>query len=226
MQKRIIEVVEYDPRWAEAFRAESAAIQSVLDGLDIRLHHIGSTSVPGLMAKPVIDILIEATDVADLDRYNDAMRSIGYLSKGEFGIPGRRFYLKGLYDRTHHIHAFNHGTPDVIRHLAFRDYLIAHQSVADEYGVLKATIADTCCNDNDAYCEGKAAFVQDHEKKALVWQACQQGGQRAEDQMRVAVDCTHIDWRASRQVSRERSSWARITRPAGRTTACAWITCS
>jgi GrpB-like predicted nucleotidyltransferase (UPF0157 family) len=177
MQKRIIEVVDYDPQWAEAYRTESAAIQHALKDLDVRIHHIGSTSVPGLMAKPVIDILIEATDVAVLDCYDEAMRAIGYIPKGEFGITGRRFYLKGLYDRTHHIHAFNRGTPDVIRHLAFRDYLIAHPDIAIEYGVLKAEMADMCNNDNDTYCDGKADFVKKQEIKALAWQACQQGGQ-------------------------------------------------
>ena len=76
MQKRIIEVVGYDPQWAEAYRTESIAVQDVLKGLDVRLHHIGSTSVPGLMAKPVIDILIEANDVAELDGYDAAMKAI------------------------------------------------------------------------------------------------------------------------------------------------------
>lgn len=177
MQKRVIEVVDYDPQWAETYRAESSAIQSTLKGLEIRVHHIGSTSVPGLMAKPIIDILIEATDVTELDAYDDAMKAIGYLARGEFGIPGRRFYLRGLYNRTHHIHAFNFGTPDVIRHLAFRDYLIAHKDVAAEYAALKSSLAAACNNDNDVYCDGKADFVQYHEKKALAWQACQQGAQ-------------------------------------------------
>ena len=175
MQKRIIEVVGYDPQWAEAYRTESIAVQDVLKGLDVRLHHIGSTSVPGLMAKPVIAILIEANDVAELDGYDAAMKAIGYVPKGEFGIPGRRFYLKGLYDRTHHVHSFNRGTTDVFRHLAFKDYLIAHPDIAGEYGALKAKLADMCNNDNDTYCDGKTGFVQEHEKKALAWQACQQG---------------------------------------------------
>ena len=78
-----------------------------------------------------------------------------------------RFYLKGLYDRTHHVHAFNRGTTDVFRHLAFKDYLIAHPDIAGEYGATKAKLADMCNNDNDTYCDGKTGFVQEHEKKAL-----------------------------------------------------------
>lgn len=173
MQKRIIKVVNYDPQWVESYQVESASIRNALEGMDVRLHHIGSTSVPGLMAKPVIDILIEVPDVAAIEGYNGAMKAIGYIPKGEFGIAGRRFYLKGLYNRTHHIHAFNVGTPDVLRHLAFRDYLIAHPDIAIEYGELKAWVADVCDNDNDVYCAGKSDFVQEHEKKALAWRACQ-----------------------------------------------------
>lgn len=178
MQKRLIEVVDYDPQWAMAYQVEAAAIRRALEGLDVSLHHIGSTSVPGLKAKLVIDILIEVSEVADLDVYDDGLQAIGYTPNGEFGIPGRRFYLKGLYDRPRHIHAFNFGTPDVLRHLAFRDYLIAHPDIAIEYGALKAGLADACDNDNDVYCDGKSGFVQEHEKKALAWQACQQGAQR------------------------------------------------
>ena len=177
MQKRIIEVVDYDPRWVEAYRAESSIIQSALNGLDVRLHHIGSTSVPGLIAKPVIDILVETADVANLDAYDEAMNALGYLARGEFGIPGRRLYLKGLYNRTNHIHAFNYGTPDVIRHLAFRDYLIAHKVVAAKYAALKSSLASVCNNDNDTYRDGKGDFVQFHEKQALAWRTCQQGAQ-------------------------------------------------
>ncbi len=177
MQKRIIEVVEYDVNWVDAFQLESIAIRSALNGLDISIHHIGSTSVPGLMAKPVIDILIETTDVAELDAYDDAMRAIDYVPQGELGIPGRRFYPKGLYNRTHHIHAFNRGTQDVHRHLAFRNYLIAHPRVAHEYAVVKSRLAQTCDNDNDVYCDGKEDFVREHEQRALAWQARQQGTQ-------------------------------------------------
>ena len=185
MQKRILEVVDYDPQWVESYLEESLGIQQALKGLNIRMHHIGSTSVPGLMAKPVIDILIETSNVSELDAYDGVMEAIGYLPRGEFGIPGRRFYLKGLINRTHHIHAFNFDTSDVVRHIAFRDYLIANQSVAAEYGALKSELAVTCNNDNDTYCDGKEEFVQHHERKALAWRACKQGGS-SEPHMRPA----------------------------------------
>ena len=175
VQKRIITVVPYDNRWAEEFRKEARAISEVLSKEIVQIHHIGSTAVPGLRAKPVIDVLLEVKDVLALDAYNAEMTALGYVPKGEFGIPGRRFYLKGLYDRTHHIHAFNSGSSDAKRHIAFRDYLIAHPAAAREYGDLKARCADQCDNDNDRYCDGKHEFVQKLEKKAVAWMKRQRG---------------------------------------------------
>jgi len=173
-KKRIIEVVEYDPKWPEEFEREARAISVVLRDQDARIHHIGSTAVPGLKAKPVIDIMLEVKDVAELDAHETEMKNLGYIPKGEYGIPGRRFYLKGLYDRTHHIHAFKAGSPDVQRHIAFRNYLIANPSIAREYEKLKVRCANICNNDIDKYCSEKSKFIQKHEKKAIKWMNRQQ----------------------------------------------------
>ena len=88
MQKRILEVVDYDPQWVESYLEESLGIQQALKGLNIRMHHIGSTSVPGLMAKPVIDILIETSNVSELDAYDGVMEAIGYLPRGNLVFLG------------------------------------------------------------------------------------------------------------------------------------------
>jgi GrpB-like predicted nucleotidyltransferase (UPF0157 family) len=167
--KRVIEVVDYDPHWALAFDDESRALTAVFGEEVVSIHHIGSTAVPGLKAKPVIDILFEVRDVEVLDAYDAAMVNLRYTPRGEFGIPGRRFYLKGLHDRTHHVHAFTHGSADVVRHLAFRDYLIAHPGVAAEYAALKTRVAAACNNNSDRYCDGKHDFVRCHETLALAW---------------------------------------------------------
>jgi GrpB-like predicted nucleotidyltransferase (UPF0157 family) len=100
------------------------------------------------------------TAVAALDGFNDELRAAGYEPKGEFGIPGRRYFKKGGENRTHHIHAFASGDFNLIRHLAFRDYLRAHPEVAAEYAELKRTIAATCNNDIERYCDGKDEFVK------------------------------------------------------------------
>lgn len=169
--KRTIEVVDYDPRWPEAFAAEARALSAALAEPLVRVHHIGSTAVPGLKAKPVIDILLEVRSVGDLDACEPAMRQLDYVPMGEHGIPGRRFFLKGPEFRTHHVHAFRAGSPEVRRHLAFRDYLVAHPATARDYEALKAACAASCGHDNDTYCDGKNDFVSTHEKKALEWMA-------------------------------------------------------
>lgn len=165
----MIKVAAYDPQWPGAFRKEAQAVSEVLTDQIVHIHHIGSTAVAGLKAKPVIDIMLEVQCVEALDEFNSGMRGLGYTPKGEFGIPNRRFYLKGLYDRTHHIHAFNAGSTQVQRHLAFRDYLVAHPHVAKAYEQLKIRCADECNNDSKKYCDGKEDFIREHEKKAMAW---------------------------------------------------------
>ena len=164
---RKIEVVDYNPAWPDLFAAERNLLQQTLDGVVVRIHHIGSTSVPGLAAKPIIDILMEVTDVEELDSYTNEMLLIGYEALGEYGIPGRRFFRKGGDNRTHHIHAFAAGDYDVIRHIAFRDYLRENPEVAAEYAKLKKNVAAECNNDSEKYCDGKDEFVKFHESLAL-----------------------------------------------------------
>ena len=164
---RKIKVIEYDQSWPERFKEESNLLREMLGDLAVEVHHIGSTAVPGLAAKPIIDILIEVTDLAALDARNRDMELIGYEPKGEFGIPGRRYFQKGGDSRTHQIHAFAAGDVHVRRHIAFRDYLRSNPGIADEYGVLKKKVAETCGNDIGKYCDGKDAFVKNHEEIAV-----------------------------------------------------------
>jgi len=111
----------------------------------------------------------EVVDVVALDSFDDAMAAIGYVAKGEFGIVGRRFYLKGSTERTHHVHAFDCRSDGLLRHLAVRDYLRAHPSEAANYAELKIRLAEQFPHDNDGYCDGKHDFVQALEQRALHW---------------------------------------------------------
>lgn len=164
---RKIEIVNYDHSWPQLFETEQDLLQQTLGDVCIKIFHIGSTAVPELAAKPIIDILIEVTDVEVLDELNVEMESIGYNPKGEFGIPGRRYFQKGDDNRSHHIHAFTHGDPNVMRYIAFRDYLRTHPKVAREYGELKRNVADACENDAGKYCDGKDRFVKRIEAIAM-----------------------------------------------------------
>jgi len=129
--------------------------------------------VPGLAAKPIIDILLEVRDLADLDAHNSEMETIGYKPMGEFGILGRRYFPKGGDNRSHQIHAFLRDDPNVYRHIAFRDYLRRHPEVAQEYAALKRQVARTCDNDIGRYCDGKDTYVKRVEAIALIEQTTQ-----------------------------------------------------
>lgn len=164
-------VVTPDPAWPAAFAREARRISASLSPLQAVLHHIGSTAIRGIHAKPIIDMLLVVPDVWALDHRGEDMRALGYEAMGEFGIPGRRYFRKSdaAGRRTHHVHAFESGSPHVQRHLAFRDYMNSHASAAQAYGVLKQTLAATFPRDIEAYVAGKNSFIQEHEAKALAY---------------------------------------------------------
>ena len=166
---RVIEVVQFREDWAELFEKEKELIVSRLALKGIAIHHIGSTSVRGLAAKPIIDILLEVEDVVMLDEFGEIFKSLDYECMGEFGIPGRRYYQKGGDKRTHQMHAFERESPNAIRHIAFKEYLKAHEDVSKKYAELKKEVARSCNNDIEKYYDGKAEFVTKYEKLAVKW---------------------------------------------------------
>lgn len=169
----ILTVEPHRDSWKRDFEIEAAKVQSALGSSVNALHHIGSTAIPGIYAKPVIDILADVTSLETVDEHLHDMQALGYESMGEFGISGRRFFRKnddsGM--RTHHIHAFVHRSPHIGRHLVFRDYLISHPDMAQAYSELKRGLVQTCDGDIEAYMEGKDAFIKDVQRKALDWAA-------------------------------------------------------
>lgn len=167
-----VEVVGYRPEWERLYQTESGILRDILQGQLISVHHIGSTAVPGLAAKPVIDILAVVKEIGAVDAYSAAFEAEGYECMGEFGIPGRRYFRKGGDWRTHQIHMFAQGSREEIRrHLAVRDYLRAHPAEAAAYGALKTRLAGQYPQDIEGYCDGKDAFVKRLERQALAWYA-------------------------------------------------------
>ncbi|RJF96518.1 GrpB family protein [Noviherbaspirillum cavernae] len=164
-----IEVVPCNPLWPAQFESERLAIERSLGDIVVQAHHIGSTAVKGLAAKPIIDIILEVRSLEALDQAASALELMDYEAMGEFGISGRRYFRKGGSFRTHQIHAFKAGDPNIFRHLAFRDYLNHHPDVRREYQELKIRLATECNDDLDFYCDGKDAFVKHHEAKAIEW---------------------------------------------------------
>ena len=166
-----VRVLPHNPAWKRAYDADADAIARALGDIVAAIHHIGSTAIPGIPAKPIIDILLEVGDIARLDANQSALERLGYEGLGEFGIAGRRYFRKddAAGKRTHQIHAFQADNPGIGRHFAFRDYMIAHPEAARAYGELKRRLARVHPDDIQAYMDGKAAFIKEHQAKALVW---------------------------------------------------------
>lgn len=170
---RIVAVHPPNPHWQTQAAAESQQVTQALGETVVAIHHIGSTAIPGIYAKPIIDLLVEVCDIAAVDDRNPFMAALGYQVMGEFGLPGRRYFRKdnAAGVRTHHVHVFAAGSPEVVRHLAFRDFMTAHPDHAQAYSDLKRELAAQYPTDIDGYMDGKDAFVKEMQQRALAWQA-------------------------------------------------------
>jgi GrpB-like predicted nucleotidyltransferase (UPF0157 family) len=178
---RVVVVVPYDPAWPGEFQRAAGEIVAAMGATLLGIHHIGSTSVPGLHAKPVIDLLAIVADLVTVDGRAAEMTRLGYEAMGEFGIEGRRYFRRddAAGRRTHQIHTFVDGSPHVTRHLAFRDFLRANPAIAKEYGDLKRRLAAAYPQDMEAYMDGKDGFIKETERRALDWMAAAAGGPAA-----------------------------------------------
>lgn len=165
-----IVIAEYNPLWSDMFETEVVKIKRILGKNCTAVHHIGSTSVPGLAAKPIIDIMPVVCDLIAVDGVSAMFEKVGYEYMGEFGIPGRRYLRKGGDERTHQVHIFaENNVTDIVRHLAVRDYLRTHKDICERYALLKRELAEKYPYDIDGYCRGKDGFVQELERNALEW---------------------------------------------------------
>lgn len=164
------QILPHDPEWRTFFENEKATLVSVLSGIPIQVYHIGSTSIPDILAKPIIDILGVVSHVEDLDERASGMRCAGYDVKGPYGIKGRRYFRKvnSTGQRTHHLHIFSKDSDHIEHHLAFRDYLIHHPEQAAEYSKLKARLLSRGVTRKN-YVDAKAPFIEERLKVAQSW---------------------------------------------------------
>lgn len=160
---RIIEVVPYNPEWPQMFEAEAALIKKALGDNCIAIHHIGSTSIPGLNAKPIIDILPVVIDILKVKA--KPMEALGYQAKGEYGMAFRRYFQKEGDIRTHQVHVFEKCDPEIDRYLKFRDWMRSNPDDAKAYEALKSELAAKFPNDILSYCNGNDTFVASIDKK-------------------------------------------------------------
>ncbi len=167
---RSIELVPHSPLWAQQFEEEAASLTAVFQPILVSAHHIGSTSIPGILAKPIIDIILVVTSITAVRKLIEPMAVLGYVSKGENGIPGRHYFRKGGDERhTHHVHTYGKHHPAIARHLDFRDYLRHHPEQSLAYSQLKKRLAQQFVNDTENYTNSKSAFIEGIVSKARLW---------------------------------------------------------
>lgn len=154
-----VEIVSYDPAWPALYEREAERLRRALSHVPFRVDHVGSTAVPGLAAKPIVDVLGGRPAGSDPRPYVDAIVALGWVHRGENGIPGRDYFRLGDPVRTHHLHLFVEGAPAWREHLAFRDTLRERPALAREYERLKRALAARHVGDRGAYTGAKAAFI-------------------------------------------------------------------
>jgi GrpB-like predicted nucleotidyltransferase (UPF0157 family) len=167
-----VHVVPWSPDWRRLYADESASVARALGVAEKACHHVGSTAIPGIQAKPLIDLLVLAENLQAVDERNAQMIALGYEVRGESGIVARRFFRKddsaGI--RTHHVHVFPRGHAEAARMLLFRDFMIAHPEWAARYSELKLRLVRTC-GTIEAYMDGKEEFIAEANRHAAAWRA-------------------------------------------------------
>ena len=154
----MVVVIDYDPKWPLAFEELRASVSGAVRDIAISIEHVGSTAVPGLAAKPVIDIDIVVAE-ADVERAIARLGELGYTHRGDLGIPRREAFHSPAGSRPHNLYVCPSDSPALTNHLAFRDYLREHPEVCREYGALKKRLAEEFRDDIDGYIEGKTPFI-------------------------------------------------------------------
>ena len=151
-----VTVVPPDPAWPARFETEALKLRARFGDELLAIHHVGSTSVPGLWAKPIVDVMPLVHSIERLAAFRPAAEAAGFIWRGEFGIPGR------CYIRTEdlNVHMYESGHREVARHLAFRDHLRTHAEARDAYAALKRDLAARFAHDRDAYQDGKSALIE------------------------------------------------------------------
>jgi GrpB-like predicted nucleotidyltransferase (UPF0157 family) len=163
-------ICPWTEEWSQRYIEEADKLESVFTKEIVDIYHIGSTSIPTIgYAKPIIDILIVVKNIERIDFYNEEMQKSGYESRGENGIPNRRYFPKGGDIRTHHVHIYQVGDGNIQAHLIFKEYMIKHPVDAEKYGELKRKLAKQFPENTHSYQKGKEHFVNELVEKALSW---------------------------------------------------------
>ena len=167
-----IEIVDYDPRWPVEYEAEKGRIVGLIGHMITAIEHVGSTAVPGLGAKPIIDVMAAVRRIHDFGQAIEPLESIGYEYRPEYEelIPERRYFRKGT-PASHHLHIVEPTTDFWKDHLLFRDFLRAHPETAGQYQAFKRDLAAKLGSDRFAFTEAKTEFIEPVMVRARAWRS-------------------------------------------------------
>jgi GrpB-like predicted nucleotidyltransferase (UPF0157 family) len=160
LESGVVRLVEYDARWPALFAAEQQRIRDLCGTLVLRLEHVGGTSIPGMCAKPVLDIAAGRPWETSIQDYLAALERAGYEHRGERGVPGRQFFRRGQ-PRAYHVHLVEEDGPLWRDYVAFRDYLRAHAEATRRFADVKRVLASRFSRDREAYTSAKSSHVQE-----------------------------------------------------------------
>lgn len=158
---KTIVVVDYDPEWPSVFEELSTRMWPAVEEIAISIEHVGSTSVPGLAAKPVIDMSVVVGSRADVPRAIEALGALGYVHRGDLGVEDREAFAQPPELPKHHLYVCLAGSVALLNHLTVRDHLRSHPEVARRYGELKKQLAERYRDDIDRYVDGKTDLIID-----------------------------------------------------------------
>ena len=168
LERNKVVLSPYQMIWPKLFEEEKRRLEAVIGEGILDIQHIGSTAVPGLSAKPILDIGVAVKSFGEAFALVSPIEELGYIYRGENGIPRRHYFVKGPPDkRTCHLHMFEEVDEEWATHLLFRDYLRTHPEVAAAYQQLKEDLAAKYPNDREAYTDGKHSFIQEVLGEAL-----------------------------------------------------------
>jgi GrpB-like predicted nucleotidyltransferase (UPF0157 family) len=173
-QPYVIELLAHDPAWAAFATCEAERLRVALGSVLVEVHHIGSTAIASIRAKPIVDLLPVVQSLTEIDAQRAAVEALGYVWWGEMGIEGRRYCI--LTDattgrRVAQLHMFEVGSPQIARHVTFRDYLRAHPEEANVYEGEKLRAQARHPRDVNAYNDAKGAWIRQCEERAAAWRA-------------------------------------------------------
>lgn len=160
MRGKPIEIVPYDSRWPEVFEEIRRRVATALGDVAIAIEHVGSTAVPGLAAKPVVDLDVVVRSVEDVPMAIARLQPLGYVREGDLGIPGREAFRAPPGTPSHHLYVCAQDSIALQRHLRLRDYLRTHPGAAAAYADLKRELAVRFRDDRDGYTEAKIEFIE------------------------------------------------------------------